>query len=109
LKWRDLFKDGDCYRISLVMHKTNSPLYIPLSKKAINWIPERTDMSDDALLFPKLPEQISAPRYLSDWFKAAGITKQITFHSSRHTFKELNLLLFTRWFTNTYRFDNLCG
>jgi integrase len=93
LKWRDLFKDGDCYRISLVMHKTNSPLYIPLSKKAINWIPERTDMSDDALLFPKLPEQISAPRYLSDWFKAAGITKQITFHSSRHTYATMLLTL----------------
>jgi integrase len=93
LKWRDLIKDGDNYRISIVMYKTHSPIYLPLSKKAIDWIPERTDMSDDALLFPGLPEQISAPLYLSAWIKAAGITKNITFHSSRHTYATMLLTL----------------
>jgi integrase len=93
LKWSDLIKDGDNYRINIVMYKTQSPIYIPLSKKAIDWIPERKDMSEDALLFPGLPEQISAPLYLNDWFKTAGITKNITFHGSRHTYATMLLTL----------------
>jgi hypothetical protein len=50
-------------------------------------------------------------RRLLSALKAVGavIGRRITSHMGRHTFKELNLLLFTRWFTNTYRFDNLCG
>jgi integrase len=91
LKWSDLEKDGDSYRINIIMHKTQAPIYIPLSKRAIKWIPERKDMSEDALLFPGLPEQVSAPLYLNDWIKAAGITKNITFHSSRHTYGCLQL------------------
>jgi integrase len=93
LKWSDLIKDGSNYRINIVMHKTQSPIYLPLSKKAINWVPVRKDMSDDALLFPGLPKQISAPLYLNDWVKAAGITKRITFHASRHTFATMMLTL----------------
>jgi integrase len=93
LKWSDLIKDGNNYRINIVMHKTQSPIYLPLSKKAINWVPVRKDMSDDALLFPGLPKQISAPLYLSAWVKAAGITKRITFHASRHTFATMMLTL----------------
>jgi site-specific recombinase XerD len=50
-------------------------------------------MSEDALLFPGLPEQVSAPLYLNDWIKAAGITKNITFHSSRHTYATMMLTL----------------
>lgn len=93
LKWSDLEKDGDSYRINIIMHKTQAPIYIPLSKRAIKWIPERKDMSEDALLFPGLPEQVSAPLYLNDWIKAAGITKNITFHSSRHTYATMMLTL----------------
>jgi integrase len=93
LKWSDLIKDGNNYRINIVMHKTQSPIYLPLSKKAINWVPVRKDLSDDALLFPCLPKQISAPLYLSAWVKAAGITKRITFHASRHTFATMMLTL----------------
>jgi integrase len=93
LKWSDLIKDGNNYRINIVMHKTQSPIYLPLSKKAINWVPVRKDLSDDALLFPGLPKQISAPLYLSAWVKAAGITKRITFHASRHTFATMMLTL----------------
>jgi integrase len=93
LKWSDLLKEGDSYRINIIMHKTQAPIYIPLSKKAVNWIPERKDMSEDALLFPGLPEQVSAPQYLTPWMKAAGITKPITFHSSRHSFATMMLTL----------------
>jgi integrase len=93
LKWSDLIKDGNNYRINIVMHKTQSPIYIPLSKKAFNWIPERTDLNDDALLFPGLPKQISTPLHLSAWVKSAGITKRITFHASRHTFATMMLTL----------------
>jgi site-specific recombinase XerD len=86
-------KEGDSYRINIIMHKTQAPIYIPLSKKAVNWIPERKDMSEDARLFPGLPEQVSAPQYLTPWMKAAGINKPITFHSSRHSFATMMLTL----------------
>lgn len=93
LRWKDLTHDGDKYRIAIVMQKTQVPIYMPLSMKAVKWIPERNGDDDNALLFPKLPREVNTPMFITPWMKAAGITKNITFHSSRHTFATMMLTL----------------
>ena len=75
------------------MHKTKTPIYLPLSKKALQWVPERGTAKDDDRIFPKLPVQVSTKHLLKDWLDSAGITKPITFHCSRHTFATMMLTL----------------
>ena len=75
------------------MHKTKTPIYLPLSNKALQWLPERGAAKDDDRIFPKLPVQVSTKHLLKDWLDSAGITKPITFHCSRHTFATMMLTL----------------
>jgi site-specific recombinase XerD len=75
------------------MQKTQAPIYMTISIKAVQWIPERKDMSRDAKLFPKLSKDIKSGQAIKPWMEAAGITKPITFHSSRHSFATMMLTL----------------
>ena len=93
LTWKDLIKDGDKWRINIMMQKTTTPLYLPISQKAINWLPERGNAKDDDRIFVKLPVQVNTKQYIKPWMDAAGITKPITFHCSRHTFGTMLLTL----------------
>lgn len=85
LRWGDLAKDGDQWRASVVMHKTQRPLMLPLSAQAMKWLPERGDAKDDDVIFATLPAEQNININLQKWAKAAGITKHISFHTSRHT------------------------
>ena len=49
ITWGKIVKDGEKYRLHTVMFKTKRPFYIPLSKKAMQWMPERGDKTDDEL------------------------------------------------------------
>lgn len=88
-----IVKDGEKYRLHTVMFKTKRPFYIPLSKKAMQWMPERGDKTDDDLIFENIPVQVNTKLYLQPWLDKAGITKPITFHCSRHTFGTMMLTL----------------
>ena len=81
LKWKDIFVDRGQYRLALSMQKTKEPIYLPLSPEALKWMPERGDKTESDPVF-KLPTAINAR--LKPWAKAAGITKQFTFHQRRH-------------------------
>jgi hypothetical protein len=52
------------------MQKTGTPIYLPISKKAIGWLPEKGNMSDECLIFPKLPREICTKRYITPWMEA---------------------------------------
>ena len=91
ITWGQLSIEGDQHRLHIVMHKTKSPIYLPLSKRAVSWMPERGDTKNDDRIFPTLPEQVSTPIYLQDWLDAAGITKPITFHCRRHSISSFSL------------------
>jgi len=93
ITWGKIVKDGEKYRLHTVMFKTRRPFYIPLSKKAIQWMPERGDKTDDDLIFENIPVQVNTKLYLQPWLDKAGITKPITFHCSRHTFGTMMLTL----------------
>lgn len=93
ITWGNIVKDGEKYRLHTVMFKTKRPFYIPLSKKAMQWMPERGDKTDNDLIFERIPVQVNTRLYLQPWLDKAGITKPITFHCSRHTFATMMLTL----------------
>lgn len=96
LKWKDIFVDRGQYRLALSMQKTKEPIYLPLSPEALKWMPERGDKTESDPVF-KLPTAINAR--LKPWAKAAGITKQFTFHTARHTFATMMLTLGANLYT----------
>ena len=93
ITWGKIVKDGEKYRLHTVMFKTKRPFYIPLSKKAMQRMPERGAKTDDDLIFENIPIQVNTKLYLQPWLDKAGITKPITFHCSRHTFGTMMLTL----------------
>jgi integrase len=105
LEWSNIqqYDNGVMY-VTTRMQKTNEFVNNPISDEAYELLGE----PGEGKIFADFKDKmLQAP--LRRWLKAAGITKHISFHCTRHTFKELNFILFTRWFTNTYRFDNLCS
>ena len=93
LRWRDLSKDGEQWRASVVMQKTTTPIFLPLSSQAMKWLPERGDAPDDGKVFDGLIAEPNINKVLAKWVKAAGITKKITYHTSRHSFATMMLTL----------------
>ena len=93
LKWGDIIRDGEQYRIQIVMQKTREPLYLPLSKQALRWMPERGKASDDDKIFGSLPVRNWANLVIKKWAKDAGIAKHLSYHTARHTFATLMLTL----------------
>ena len=93
LRWGDLSLDNDQWRVAIVMQKTTTPNYLPLSKQAMEWLPDRGDAKDSDRIFTDLISLRNCNYYIEKWVKAAGITKHISFHCSRHTFATLMLTL----------------
>ena len=93
LKWKDLSQDGEQWRASVVMQKTMTPIFLPLSGQAVKWLPERGEAKDDENVFEGLIAEPNINKVLAKWTKAAGITKKITYHTSRHTFATMMLTL----------------
>lgn len=90
LKWKDVFLDHGQYRLAVAMQKTKEPIYLPLSNEALKWMPERGDKAGDDSVFD-LPSTVNT--LIKPWAKAAGISKQFTFHTARHTFATMMLTL----------------
>ena len=77
------------YQLEIVQQKTGRPLVVPLSENAMAWIPEDRDNKDGRLFV----YYMTTNEYyvLSQWVKAAGIKKHVTFHVARHTYATLLL------------------
>ena len=93
LRWGDIAQDGSQWRIQIVMRKTGNPLYLPLSKQALKWMPERGDAADGDFVFDGLPVRQHANRIIREWAEDAGITKHLSYHTARHTFATMMLTL----------------
>ncbi len=94
LRWKDISKDGEQWRASVIMQKTTTPIFLPLSKQAMKWLPERPESAkDDDKVFEGLCSDVQINKTLKEWTEAAGITRHITFHTSRHTFATMMLTL----------------
>lgn len=91
LKWSEIEMGKKRWRIRRRLQKTQTPIYLPLSKRAISFLPERRDATDDDYVFQNLISEQAMNRNLKEWAKAAGINKDLTLHTSRHTFATMLL------------------
>lgn len=86
LEWENIRDNGEGLQVEARMIKTGRLVYVPLSANAIAQLPERKE----GKVFD-LPWRDAIGDNLKSWVKAAGITKRITFHCSRHTYATLLL------------------
>lgn len=95
LDWDNVseYADGGLY-LDFISEKTKKRNYVPISKETFNLIAPR----GKGKVFPGLTkEMLNHP--LKKWIKSAGITKNITFHSFRHTYASLQIELGTDLYT----------
>lgn len=89
MKWKEIVKEGDHYRVNFTQQKTKGVEYTPISAQAYMLCGDRLD--DNRLVFEGLPDPSWISKPLERWVKSSGITKHITFHCFRHTFATLQL------------------
>lgn len=93
LRWGDIYHENGQTFVSVVMKKTTKPLYIPLSKQALKWMPNKDSDNSSDHVFGNLVNYGNVNENLKKWAEAAGIRKHISYHTSRHTFATMMLTL----------------
>jgi len=101
LTWAQVTQDGEQWRVELTMKKTREPLYLPLNKQALLWMPDRGEARPTDKVFAGLPHKNYINRTLPQWVADAGITKHVSFHVARHTFATMMLTLGTDLYTTS--------
>lgn len=93
LKWGDIKTTGAGRMLHLPsMQKNKQPVIVPLSEKALEWLPEHpADCKADTKVFANAPTLSSANRALKHMARRADIRKTISFHVARHTFATMTL------------------
>jgi integrase len=86
LRWEDLNTSGEPWTITIRQQKTQKPLYLPLSIKAREFLPQQGEKEPSDLIFADLPTEPAMNRTLKKWATRAGITKNVTLHTARHTY-----------------------
>lgn len=97
LIWNEIQHDrNEGYTIRFRQQKTKGIETLPISELALSILDKRRDKTDH--VFEGL-EYSYTQTELPKWLKKAGITKEITFHSFRHTYATLQLSLGTDLYT----------
>lgn len=91
LKWKNLIEEDGKAHLELIQKKTGKTLYLPLSRQAREFMPEHREDGDKNIFI--IPDLHTVGRHLRLWAKKAGVTKDFTFHVSRHTFATLTLTM----------------
>lgn len=89
MKWKELTKEGNHYRVNFTQQKTKGVEYMPIADQAYEICGEPGHPEE--LVFPDLPDPSWISKPLARWIEAAGITKHITFHCFRHTYACLQI------------------
>ena len=85
LRWDDIKPMGDGRAVSIVQHKTGSPVTVPLNELALSLLPPRPE-NDDENVFRLPKESGRVTKYVRRIRDKAGIIgKELTYHCSRHT------------------------
>ena len=106
LRWNNINKRNGVYMLTKIQVKTNSEVYIPLCKQAVQILQQvqNNKLSNDENIFP-MYSRTTIYSDLRQWGTNAGITKHITFHISRITFVTLSISAGM----NMYVISKLCG
>lgn len=97
MKWEDIEKFENDYRLKYRQQKTKSFEYMPLTDQSLELLGERGNPGD--IVFSGLTYSQDAYYRLQIWSKEAGITKKMTFHTARHTFATMQLTFGTDIYT----------
>lgn len=89
LRWREVQQQGEFTRIIFKQKKTGGQEYLDINPQAVQYMGQRRDPDDRVFVGFKYSSYMIAE--LRMWAVRAGITKDITFHSGRHTFAVLML------------------
>jgi integrase len=90
LVWGELeFIEGNGYFILFTQQKTKGVEMMPISEQAFSLLGERKEPTSQ--VFEGLTYSAYSNKHLYQWIGAAGISKDITFHSFRHTYATLQL------------------
>ena len=93
LKWGDIRTDSEGRKeIKYTQQKTGKHEYLQVSDEALKFLPEQNGAKSDDRIFSLFANGY-VNQALSGWTLAAGITKRVTFHVSRHTNATLLLSL----------------
>lgn len=84
LIWGEIVKENDTYKLIFKQKKTKSQEYFYLHQQALKLLGERG--KDDERVFRRLNYSSDTSVALRQWAMDAGITKNISYHSSRHSF-----------------------
>ena len=82
LRLCDFQKDEHGVFLNITMQKTSEPLFVYISNFALTLLPTVEDETKPVF---RLPSDKTTNFWLDEWVKAAGISKHITFHCSRHS------------------------
>lgn len=85
LRWSDIKNVGGVQVVSIVQHKTGQPVSVPLNDLALTMLPARSDNGMDGIVFPLVKKPDNVAKYIRRIKEKAGIEKDFTFHSSRHS------------------------
>ena len=89
MRWREVQQQGDFTRIVFKQKKTGGQEYLDINPQAVQYMGERRKADDRVFVGFKYSSYMITE--LRMWAMRAGITKDITFHSGRHTFAVLML------------------
>ena len=85
LRWGDIKPMGEGWAVSIVQHKTGTPVTVPLNDLALSLLPLRPE-NDDENVFHLPTMSGNVTKHVRSIRDKAGITgKDLTFHCSRHT------------------------
>jgi integrase len=103
LKWSEVQKQNEGFRVVFRQQKTGGQEYLDIPNQARNYLGQQGN--SDERVFVGLKYSAWHNMELQKWCMKAGITKNITFHSGRHTFAIMQL----EYKTDIYTVSKLLG
>lgn len=85
LRWSDIKDVNGVQTVSLIQHKTKRPVSVPLNALALSLLPPRPENGEDSIIFPLVKKPDNVAKYVRRIKDKAGIEKDFTYHSSRHS------------------------
>ncbi len=90
LTWKNIKQANGGLVVSIqAMQKTGQQVTIPLNQSALNWLPDRNDCKPGQKVFDMICLS-ACNKCLKKMASAAGIEKNVSFHTARHIYFTLH-------------------